>query len=449
MALLLSTIERLSTSKTFKAMKKFLNLPKDSDFFNRYASLVPTLYKAGYLGQLISALTEFGVIYASVKSTLTFFSPGVANFGAFIGAVLGVLIIELGLRKLIPYSVQAVLHKRYQGLDRVMTIIIMTACAVLLCAGTFMSYHGSHEVVEALKPEPKLQGTGQAEKQYTEADQLALGKYRADSAEISGRYAGLIAAQTLKHDAQIELVKGQLKGIEARERGGQSFSSAKSEARSRLAKQEAAKALAMADLSVLQNQEMKAAADRRNQTQASAAAALDQVKQKTNQVNEKTLASTERQTNRYKGGLSIFTIICHMLLLVSIVVSEVHKKGSGIEEKVLPTQYDFSDGIWGELHHALSNRWNQMIRTRIRAFEEATPPPPLPVSPNELYSLENLQQPVYELNFEEVAAAYKQIEIPSRVNPAAGKSSAPAPASSMPGPAGGTPGNKAPRPGKK
>ncbi len=398
-------------------MKIFKNLPKDSDFFNRYASLVPTLHKAGYLGQVVSALTEFSVIYAGVYASLTFFSPGVASWGALLGALLGVVIIELGLRKLLPFSVRAILYKRFSGLDLVMTIIIMVACAVLLGAGTFMSYHGSQDVVESLKPAPKVQGTGQAESKHAEASRRALVTYRADSSEISQRYAALLEAQKLKFAADIGQVQGQISSIEAKERGGQRFSSAKSQARARMAELEAAKAGHLADLSTQQSQEMKAAADRRNHAQQSAQKDLDQVKQKTNQVNEKTLADSERQTSRYKGGLSLFTIICHILLSVSIVVSEVHKKGSGIEEKVLPTQYDFSDSIWGELIHALSNRWNQVLRERIRQFEENTPPPPLPVSPNELYSLENLQQTIVNLNFEELPDADKNILIPNRALP--------------------------------
>jgi hypothetical protein len=47
-------------------MQTSSTLPKDERFFGDYASLTPTLVKLGYLAQIVSALTEFGVLYALI-----------------------------------------------------------------------------------------------------------------------------------------------------------------------------------------------------------------------------------------------------------------------------------------------------------------------------------------------------------------------------------------------
>jgi len=396
-------------------MKSFLTLPKNSEFFNRYARLIPALKLSGYFGQVVSALTELGVLYTAIYGSLTFFSASIAPFGAAIGAIIGVTIIEAGLRVLVPYSVRAVLSRRFAGLDLPITIIVWLACGVLLSAGTLMSYHGSRDVVEAVKPKPKLASNAKAERQYHSAELSALNAYRADSAEITRRYGAQIEATKAQYTALIAQANGQIQALETRERNGQRFSTAKGQARERVATLQAEQAGKLASLETTKGKELSAAAERKMQALYKATNALDKSKRSNEQANAKTIADGEGKTRRYKGGLSWFTIICHLILVVSIAVDEIHKKGSGIEQKVVPTQYDFSDSVLGELVHALSCRWNQFIRERIRRIEERTPAPPLPLSPNELYSLDNLQQPVFNVSFEQLPDAYKNITVPNRL----------------------------------
>lgn len=429
----IATIEGdFQTLKIFNDMKKFLSLYKDSDFFNRYASLIPAIKLSGYFGQVVSALTELGVMYTSIFSSLVFFAPSFAPYGSVIGAIIGVVIIEAGLRVLLPYSARAVLYRRFSGLDLPITIIVWAACAVLLSAGTLMSYHGSRDVVDRIKPKPKLAGTAAADSAYLQAEQKVLNTWRVDSTEIAQRYGSLMEATKTQYAAMIGQASGQVQRIEAKERAGQRFTTAKNQARERVATLEAEQAGKLATLQTDKSKEVGAAANRKTQALASAAAALGKVKAQTETANSKTVAETDQRTNRYKGGLSWFTIICHLLLIVSIALDEIHKKGSGIEPKVVPTQYDFSDSVLGELFHALSCRWNQKVRSFIRGIEERTPPPPLPLSPNELYSMENLKQTVFNLTFEQLPDANKNIQIESRLPPNAKQTPAPPPPQSVP-----------------
>lgn len=418
-------------------MKSFLTLPKDSDFFNRYARLIPALKVSGYLAQVVSALTELGVLFTAIHSSLVFFVPGLAWGGAIMGAFIGVAIIETGLRVLLPYSVRAILHRRFSGLDLPLTVIVWGACVVLLSVGTLMSYHGSRDIVDKVKPKPKLEGTTAADLAYKQAEQKVLNTWRTDSTEIAQRFGALIDASKAQYAALIAQASGQVKRIEARERAGQRFTTAKSQARERVATLEAEQAGKLASLQTDKAKEMGTAAGRKNEALASAAAALGKSKAQTEKTNIKTVTETDHRTNRYKGGLSWFTVICHLILIVSVAVDEIHKKGSGIEAKVVPTQYDFSGTVLSELFHALSCRWNQFVRERIRRIEENTPPPPLPLSPNELYSLDNMQQPVFNVNFEQLPAAYKNITIPNRTP--AGGSSAPPPNPTPAGPSSASP----------
>jgi hypothetical protein len=395
-------------------MKTFFTLPTDKDFFNRYARLIPALKVSGYFGQVVSGLTEIGAIYAAIYASLLFFSEQHAATGAIFGAIVGTAIIEIGLRVLLPYSARAVLYKRFKGLDLVISIIVLIACAVLLSLGTLMSFHGSRDIVDNLKPEPKLKSSQADETRYSQVQQAAFDQFRQDSAEITGRYSNQIAATKAQYSTQAEQHKGALNALERREKAGQSFSTAKGQARAKVAQIEAEQAAKLAELTAAQGREMGQAVQRRNKATNQASQELNQAKNKIEGENSKLVSDGENKLKRYKGGFSYFTLICHLILLVSIFVDEVHKKGSGIEQKVLPTQYDFSDSIGGELWHALSSKANQYIRERIRRIEESTPPPPLPISPNELFALDNLNQPVYSVDFEQLPAAYQNVRIAAR-----------------------------------
>jgi hypothetical protein len=57
----------------------------------------------GYLAQAISALTEFGVIFSLIKSSLMEIFPDYATQWALLGAILGTLFLEAGLRKFLPF----------------------------------------------------------------------------------------------------------------------------------------------------------------------------------------------------------------------------------------------------------------------------------------------------------------------------------------------------------
>lgn len=413
-------------------MKTFFTLPTDKDFFNRYARLIPALKVSGYFGQVVSGLTEVGVIYTAIYSSLVFFSARIAPVGAALGAVIGTAILEIGLRVLLPYSARAVLFRRFRGLDLIISLIVWIACAVLLTASTLMSFHGSRDVVDTFKPAPKLKGTQQHEKRFHNAERAALEAYQRDSAEIAGRYLVQINAVKAQYSAQISQSTGKLKALEAREKSGQSFTTAKNQARGTIAQLEADQAGKLAALVADQSREMAATAARKTKALEVAAKELSQAKGKVNAENSDLVATGEKKLQRYKGGFSYFTIICHLLLIVSIFVDEVHRKGSGIEQKVVPTQYDFSDSIAGEFWHALSSKFNQYVRERIRRMEENTPPPPLPLAPNELFSLDNLNQPVYLVDFEQLPDEYRKINIASRTPGALpGASAAPAPVLSI------------------
>jgi len=369
-------------------MKTFKTLPTNEEFFKKYAMLVPTLNILGYLAQVVSALTEIGVIFLLIFSSLANIFPAVAFPVAVVGCVIGTAFLEVGLRKFTPYSVRAILYNRFQGLDRIMSIFVLAACLLLLGASGFLSFKGSKTIIEAVAPPPATITTASADSTASAAKAETMEQYRADSIGIASRHAA--QAQALKTSAAsaIAAEKIELRNIEAKERAtGQTFGTQKREARKRVADIEAKRDAQLAQLGADKATALVSlTADRRSASQrieADHSARRDSVIT----YNNGAVEQAAKQVKTYGKGLAWFTVVCLIVFILSVALNEVHAKGSGIEEVPQPTQYLFAESIVAEFLNAASERLNYNLRSRIRRWSDKTPEPLEPKLPAVLYDL--------------------------------------------------------------
>lgn len=369
-------------------MKTAFSLPKDEGFFNRYATLVPTLRKLGVLSQIINAITEVGIIYAVVYSLLSEFWGGYAVPLAVVGAIIGTGVIELGLRKFLPYSARAVLFRRFQGLDLWMSIFILVTTLALFTCSLTLSFKGSKAMVEAVVPPPALLSTGLADSALTNGRTDAARSFSRDSAEIASRYAGLVAAQKSAFAARIGNERDNLGSLQRKEqRTGQKYESGKQRTRDKINALESEQAAKLADLATARAGEMAAASSRKTTDAERLATAHQAATAEISERNATARHKGEARISTYGGGLAWFTLIFHFVLILAVALDEMHRKGSGVEQVAQPNQYHFSESIWAAFCNTLSDKWNYHARTWIKTWAEKTPAPPRPSVPPTLYEL--------------------------------------------------------------
>lgn len=377
----------------FKGMKIRYSLPNDQGFFNRYATLVPTLFKLGFIAQLISALTEIGIIYAIIYASLNEFWPKMAPAVAGAGAIIGAGLLEIGLRKFVPYSVRAVLFRRFSGLDLVMSIFILTVAAGLLFASGSLSFKGAKNMVEAIAPDLKERTTAAADSLYQAAQTSTHREWRRDSAAITDRYTRQIKSRRAAWESKVKLGWRDYYKYKSLEKStGQSYASRKQSVRAKIAQTEADRDVDLAALEDRQAAELTAALDRSR-------VAIDDARQKWTAgkteiaaFNLKQADKAENKVDRYGGGLAWFTILCLCVFVCSIILHEVYHKGAKIEERAEPTPYHFQQSILADFSQAVGNKWQYFARSLIQRLEEKTPPPPLPTAPSALYDFDGLEQ---------------------------------------------------------
>jgi hypothetical protein len=326
-------------------MKSYYNAPKNQSFFQNYYRLTPTLRLMGYLAQVITALAEVGISYRLLLSSIEEVFPEQAPTAALIGAVVMTIFLEVGLRRFLPFSFRAVLYRRFSGLHLLISIPVILITLALMVALGYLSVQGSHEIVRQMAPPPALANEAPIQDRFDQDRQQTWLIWKNDSSLLEQKFQALE------------------RGVEARYRA-------------RIAQNPSLVSYKEAEINTLQRKKMDAlleAATRRDQRLGNLEADRKEALAKVAQLNETSLRSANSKTHRFGSGLAWFTLIALGVFVFSIGIEEVHRKGSGMEEVVVPSQYSFRPGLFDEVQWAVENRINYRLRDKIKAFEALTP----------------------------------------------------------------------------
>lgn len=373
-------------------MKVFFSLPKPGEnlaFYNRYATLIPTLNILGYLAQVVSSLTEFGIIYAIIFSSVADLWPDEAGAVAVGGAIVGTAFLELGLRKLAPYSAKAILYRRWKGLDGWVTGFILAATTGLLIASGALSFAGSRSLVEAVAPPAEVKTTTTADSLTAARSALAITRWTEAKNETGNRYRERIEATREATAAAVSRLEAKVATTKQRERTTgkryttllanlrQQIAEAQADGKERIAtlKTERADALQKIDS---EHKSKTSAIDSDHRAQVGA---IDL-------ANAEAVATVAGKVNNYGGGLAYFTILCLVVFLLSVCLKELHLAGAGIVESVEPDAFTFEAGKIPALLAAITGRVNRWYYGIIHRIERGTREAPEPVAAPKLWQRE-------------------------------------------------------------
>lgn len=180
-------------------------LPKQDEFWNRYAGLVPTLNKLSYLTQLISFASEYTVFFLLIKPKVNEIAPAYAETIAAVGAAIVSLTVEIGLRKFAPYSVRTILYKRWQGLDLPLSLFIWLFSLGLFGVSLFTSFKGSKDAVYETYTTGKSRD--KIDERLTDEQRAISSRYTADSLQVAQMYDGQISAAQEASKAAVSVKK--------------------------------------------------------------------------------------------------------------------------------------------------------------------------------------------------------------------------------------------------
>jgi hypothetical protein len=362
-------------------MKTFKSLPSQTGqpFFERYATLIHSLTKFGVIAQIITGAAEIGIIYSLLYPSFIDLFPSVAHPLSITGALFCASLLQVGLKKVFPYSVRAILFKRFTGLDLPLSIAIFLLTIALLSVSVLLSYKGSQDIIDVAIAPPLAATTTAADSIKAVTEQRAAAIFSTDSATIETKYLGKFEAIQSEHQSRIDATEGKAtksrtaspswsKDLSAQANG------MKAELKTKLATLKADKA-----------NEIEAKATERKATIAHATDRNDIERTDIKAANSEAKAATEQRKGKYKNYVGYFTLFCYIFFLIGFVLDEIYKKGAGIEETVLPHQRHFSPSLFAEWLEAVKARYDTFVRSKIYAFADKTNASPLPVALHSLY----------------------------------------------------------------
>lgn len=353
-------------------MKIHKSLPQDEAFFGYYAQLIPTLFKVGFLSQVFSGCIETYILFSILRPKF----EGVTDYpgaAALIGALFLVALLETGLRTSAAFSVRAILHRKFKGLDLPMTGFIFALSGSLLLCSIVLHIEGSKEAIEANNAGPALEQTTHIETSgQTEAAGI-LRSYSQDSATIAATYSSRIKATRAECSAK-ERAYLSKRGATA---GGAANIRAKGEEQA--AALEAARGGKFERL-------LEQKASQLERVKSRQFSAEDEA----NGRNKKRLEKDETRVAKYSSYLSTFSVLTVLFFLLTIALNEIHKKGSGIEEVAIAHQYQFEQPVFTKLATAVNDKFQYHARRAIDRIEESTPEPGAPLAPHSLYDWNGL-----------------------------------------------------------
>lgn len=377
-------------------MKKINSLPQNEEFFSNYIWLVKTLNLAGYGGQIVSALTEIGGIYVAARLSLAPIIPNEYLFSVCgVIAFLGTAIIEVGLRHSLPQCVDAVLYRRFKGLRLAITIFVYLIAILLLAASGALSFRNSTTIVSNMTEGEKLKAIAQADSIYNakaEAlDTLAI----KEANEIANTYNQITEAQAGALLAKVSSAERNLKNWQNRQwREKTSFGTQIDAARLEVEQ-------ANAELSAATAAITREKAEKLEALKVKFEAQSEELKQAHQEQIKAAKEGQAGKVSEYGGGLAYFTIICLILLVVSITINRIVKKGSGVKEQVEITQYDLLPNPLIAAWNAAGHRIRYLALNAITKFDEKTPDLNLPDGVREIYDPAEVKRQRAKLTLEE------------------------------------------------
>lgn len=332
--------------------------PKNDQFFKTYASLLFVLSAGLLLTQLISGATESNAIYMTIRESLALMPKFTKTIVAWIGTIMGVLLIEqYGVRILLPYSIDAIIYKKFKGEEKYISIFSITLCLVIYAGSFYLSVHGGKDYADKIIVENEQ---SQNQKRYSEESnnesdksaelkkerQLLYDSYISDSLALASSYNSKI---------------NQQRNILNKTKYGKKYREIKAE----IDRLNVENAQSMLELKNKFNE------DWREQKELISKKYEKMLDSKQKSV-EPIASFTKKQGKQMKSYTVIFVICCMLFQLFSSIIMRIILKGSGIEEQAVVSQSWFDSPKYAEWLYIANQRFDSIFKNRIRGFDSKT-----------------------------------------------------------------------------
>jgi hypothetical protein len=353
-----------------KKMKIFYTIPTSEEaktFFNRYAGTIRTLKRLRTPAQLLSAITEFSVLYAVGYNSIEALNPAIAHYVGLLTGTLGTLLLEAVIRASTGKAIAEWLDQSASN-NTLRFILSFVATLAIVSSGT-LSWSGSKDIAQAIAADPELETTLEQDSLNQVALEDLNKAFSIDSSKIALRYADELEAKGSAFDAQIGAAKREKRNYQKKQsRSGNSYASRIDEARLKIETLEAEKKTALAAIKSQMNTELfeleaafKADKEKQREAYNSELSGIEE-------SNQSLLDESEANIKATGKSFGWITIVCLFFFVLITWCDEIVKHHSEQQEVALPGEFANRENSWLEIYKgfaAKSERWRRKVAANL------------------------------------------------------------------------------------
>ncbi len=342
----------------------------NSDFYNLFRPIAPSIDVIGKVAQVISGLTEAITIWYITQSEMSGSSKVLSITVSIFAMILVVALLELGGRKFLQVITRALVWNRlknawYIGLFAIV-LLITSGMGVLSFR---LSTNGINHAFVSNVPVGTTFDDSALKSEYRSSVKDISNRFDNDLRVIKENHQGMIANTKAQFDARINTANLKADDYDRKLAAGHKWAKSQSNKyRKQAARLQSEQASAIAALQADYSKKLDNWQGRKGKAIASEKASLKAAVAKGESALNKVQDSKFKTATFWGGLFSFFVGFSVILAFVCIISVEVYRRGSGIqveymeEEKEDPVLAIFWKGLCSRFDHFFRRRAQQFAR---------------------------------------------------------------------------------------
>jgi len=340
----------------------------NSDFYNLFRPIAPSIDVIGKVAQVISGLTEAITIWYITQSEMAGASKFVSILVSIFAMILVVSLLELGGRKFLQVLTRAVVWNRLKNAWYIGLFTIVTLITIGMGVLSFrMSTNGINHAFVSNVPVGNVFDDSTLKAEYRNNVQDIYTRLDADLQVIKDNQQSVIAGTTAQFDSRIKAANLKVADYDAKLNKGLKWArSQRDKYRKKVAALETEKAGAIVGLQASYSKQLDKWQSQKSKAIASEKASLNAAVAKGESALSKVQDSKFKNATFWGGLFSFFVGFSVILAFVCIISVEVYRRGAGIEVEYQEEEHD--ESVLAIFWNGLIGRFESFFRRRAESF---------------------------------------------------------------------------------
>lgn len=344
----------------------------NSDFYNLFRPIAPSIDTIGKVAQIVSALTEAVTVWYITQSEMAGSSKAVSIIISILAMILVISVLELGGRKFLQVLTRAIVWKRLKNAWYIGLFSIVLAVTIGMGVISFnLSTNGVHHAFVSSVPEVVNFDDSKLKNEFRTNVKEITRQFDKDLVLLKENYADRILGMNDNYNARIQAKKLKVNQYNQKYLAGEKW--AKSQAEKYLkqvAQLEAEKTTTVSKIQEKHTAKLESWQAKRDQAIHAERERLNKSVVKAETIMIKQHGSKSKKAGFWGSLFSFFVGFSVILAFVCIVSVEVYRRGSGIEVTYEEEEKDPS--LLLMFWKGLSTHWDNFFRKRLERFAKVS-----------------------------------------------------------------------------